>query len=105
MTTFKTTTERNENGIFDRWLIDEAGNEVCKAEIMKDKAGNAVVIQLDTPVEYRGNGFARQMLKAIGTKDTKKELRVISTETALGYYRKIGYAEIAPHIFATTFNW
>ena len=104
MTNFKTALKTSEPGIFDRWLIDEAGNEVCKAEIMKDKAGNAVVIQLDTPVEYRGNGFARQMLKAIGTKDTKKELRVISTETALGYYRKIGYAEIAPHIFSTTFN-
>lgn len=102
-TLFKTTKERNENGIFDRWLIDEAGNEVCKAEIMKDKDGNAVVIQLDTPVEFRGMGYARQMLKHIGTKDTKKELRVISTETALGYYRKIGYIEIAPHIFATTF--
>ena len=104
MTTLKTTTERNENGIFDRWLIDEDGHEVCKAEIMKDKQGNAVVIQLDTPVEYRGKGYARQMLEAIGTTDTKKELRVISTETALGYYRKIGYMEIAPHIFSTTFN-
>ena len=104
MTNFKTTTERNENGIFDRWLIDEAGNEVCKAEIMKDKEGNAVVIQLDTPAEFRGKGYARQMLEAIGTNDTKKQLRVISTETALTYYRKIGYTEIAPHIFATTFN-
>lgn len=102
-TTFKTTTERNQNGIFDRWLIDEAGNEVCKAEIMRDKEGNAVVIQLDTPTEFRGMGFAREMLKQIGTKDTKKELRVISTETALGYYRKIGFTEIAPHIFATSF--
>ena len=104
MTTFKTTTERNENGIFDRWLIDEDGNEVCKAEIMKDKAGNAVVIQLDTPVEFRGMGYAREMLEAIGTNDTDNELRIISTETALGYYHKLGYAEIAPHIFATTFN-
>lgn len=103
MTTFKTTTERNDNGLFDRWLIDEAGNKVCTAEIMKDKAGNAVVIQLDTPVEYRGRGYARKMLEAIGTTDTKKELRVISTETALGYYRKIGYTEIAPHIFSTSF--
>ena len=104
MTTFKTTTERNDNGIFDRWLIDETGNEVCKAEVMKDKQGNVVVIQLDTPAEHRGKGYARQMLEAIGTNDTKKELRVISTETALGYYRKIGYTEIAPHIFATQFN-
>ena len=104
MTTFKTTTERNDNGIFDRWLIDEAGNEVCKAEVMKDKQGNVVVIQLDTPAEHRGKGYARQMLEAIGTNATKKELRVISTETALGYYRKIGYTEIAPHIFATKFN-
>ena len=101
--TFNTTTERNQNGIFDRWLLDQAGNKVCTAEIMKDKDGNAVVIQLDTPVEYRGKGYARKMLEFIGTQDTNKELRVISTETALGYYRKIGYTEIAPHIFSTTF--
>ena len=100
MTTYITTNERNENGLFDRWLFDDEDNEVCKAEIMKDKDGNAVVIQLDTPVEFRGKGYARKMLEAISTKDTDKELRVISTETALGYYRKIGYTEIAPHIFA-----
>ena len=104
MTTFKTTTERNEIGLFDRWLIDEAGNEVCKAEVMMTKRGNVVVVQLDTPVEYRGKGYARKMLEAIGTNDTKNELRVISTETALGYYRKLGYTEIAPHVFATRFN-
>ena len=103
-TTYITTNERNENGLFDRWLFDDEDNEVCKAEIMKDKDGNAVVIQLDTPTEFRGKGYARKMLEAIGTKDTDKELRVISTETALGYYRKIGYTEIAPHIFATNFN-
>ena len=103
MTTFITTNERNDNGLFDRWLFDDNNNEVCKAEIMKDKDGNAVVVQLDTPVEFRGMGYARKMLEAIGTKDTDNELRVISTETALGYYRKIGYTEIAPHIFATRF--
>ena len=103
MTTFITTNERNDNGLFDRWLFDDENNEVCKAEIMKDKDGNAVVVQLDTPAEFRGKGYARKMLEAIGTKDTDNELRVISTETALGYYRKIGYTEIAPHIFATRF--
>ena len=104
MTTFKTTTERNDNGLFDRWLFDDAGNEVCKAEVMMTKRGNVVVIQLDTPVEFRGNGYARTMLEAIGTNDTENELHVISTETALGYYRKIGYTEIAPHVFSTNFN-
>lgn len=102
-TTYITTHERNDNGLFDRWLFDDKDNEVCKAEIMKDKDGNVVVIQLDTPVEFRGKGYARQMLKEIGRR-TDNELRVISTETALGYYRKLGYTEIAPHIFATRFN-
>ena len=103
MIQFKTTTTRNDNGIFDRWLVED-GVEVCKAEIMTDKDGNAVVIQLDTPVEFRGKGYAYKMLEEIGTNDTDKELRVISTETALGYYKKIGFTEIAPHIFATRFS-
>jgi GNAT superfamily N-acetyltransferase len=103
-TTYKTTDQPNELGTLDRWLIDQDGLEVCKAEIMLDKDGNAVVIQLDTPAEHRGKGYARQMLELIGTQDTDKELRVISTEPALGYYRKLRYTEIAPHIFATTFN-
>ena len=103
MIQFKTTTTRNDNGIFDRWLFDD-GIEVCKAEMMTDKEGNAVVIQLDTPEEFRGKGYAYKMLMEIGTNDTDKELRVISTETALGYYIKKGFVEIAPHIFATRFS-
>ena len=99
-TTFITSDTRNDNGLFDRQLTLD-GVVVCTAEIMKDKNGNAVVVQLDTPVEHRGRGYAREMLTHIGHKDTDAELRVISTETALGYYRKLGYTEIAPHVFST----
>ena len=99
---FITTTTRNDNGLFPRVLMVN-GQVVCTAEIMKDKKGNAVVVQLDTPAEHRGHGYARHMLSQIGTQDTNKELRVISTEHALGYYKKLGYTEIAPHIFSTTF--
>lgn len=102
-TTYQTSTERNDDGLFPRYLTLD-GATVCTAQMMMDKNGNAVVIQLDTPEQHRGNGYAQEMLRCIGTHDTNKELRVISTVTALGFYRKIGYNEIAPHVFSTTYQ-
>jgi hypothetical protein len=99
---FLTTTERNDDGLLPRYLT-LLGTVVCTALMMLDKQGNAVVIQLDTPKEHRGNGYAKEMLRCIGTQDTDKELRVISTSTALGYYRMLGYNEIAPHVFSATY--
>jgi histone acetyltransferase (RNA polymerase elongator complex component) len=102
MLDFLTTTERNDDGLLPRYLT-LLGTVVCTALMMLDKQGNAVVVQLDTPKEHRGNGYAKEMLRLIGTRDTDKELRVISTVTALGYYRMLGYEEIAPHVFTTTY--
>ena len=102
MLNYETTTERNDDGLLPRFLT-LLGTIVCSALMMLDKQGNAVVIQLDTPKEHRGNGYAKEMLRLIGTRDTDKELRVISTSTALGYYRKLGYTELCPHIFTTTY--
>ena len=102
MLNYETTTERNEDGLLPRYLTQD-GTVVCSAQMMMDKNGNAVVVQLDTPQEHRGNGYAQEMLRCIGTKDTDKELRVISTVTALGFYRKIGYNEIAPHVFSASY--
>ena len=97
---YKTSSKPNEVGTYDRWLLDQNGNKVCKAEIMVDKDGNVVVIQLDTPPAHRRRGYARHLLNLIGIRETTKELRVISTETALGFYRKLGFTEIAPHVFS-----
>ena len=102
MLDFLTTTDKNDDGLLPRYLT-LLGTIVCSALMMLDKQGNAVVIQLDTPKEHRGNGYAQEMLRLIGTQDTNKELRVISTVTALGYYRMLGYNEIAPHVFRATF--
>ena len=102
MLDFLTTTERNDDGLLPRYLT-LLGTIVCSALMMLDKQGNAVVIQLDTPKEHRGNGYAKELLRLIGTHDTDKELRVISTSTALGYYRMLGYSEVAPHVFCATF--
>ena len=102
MLDYQTTTDRNDDGLLPRSLTHN-GVTVCTAQMMMDKNGNAVVIQLDTPKEHRGNGYAQEMLRCIGTQETDKELRVISTVTALGFYRKIGYTEIAPHVFSTTY--
>ena len=94
------SSERNENGLYEHSLVDVHTREVvCVAEVMKDREGHTVVIQLDTPVKHRGKGYARELLRLLGTYAQDSLLRVVSTVTALGYYHKLGYTEVAPHVF------
>ena len=75
------------------------GDEVCSACYMKDKAQRVVIIQLDTPVEYRGNGYATTLLEEIQQREESGPIRVISTSHAVGFYRKLGYTEVSPYVF------
>ena len=75
------------------------GSEVCTACYMMDKAGRVVIIQLDTPVEHRGNGYATSLLEEIQQREDSGPIRVISTSHAVGFYQKLGYTEVSPFIF------
>lgn len=98
-TFYTTTTKTTEDGLLTRWLTDEEGDRVCKAEFMHDEHGNVILIQLDTPQFYRGLGYARKLMNEIKKHETKGYLRVISTETACSYYEKLGFTEVAPHVY------
>ena len=75
------------------------GSDVCSACYMMDKAQRVVIIQLDTPVEHRGNGYATTLLERIQQIEDSGPIRVISTSHAVGFYRKLGYTEVSPFIF------
>ena len=98
-TYYTSTTHTTDTGLSTRWLTDEEGDRVCKAEFMHDHHGNAVVVQLDTPKVYRGFGYARKLLSEIKNRETNHKLRVTANVSACGYYEKLGYTEIAPHIY------
>ena len=72
-------------------------DDVCKAMYIVVK-GQIVVMQLDTPKEHRGKGYAKEMLDEIRGK-SKCPIRVVSTETALGYYHKLNYKQLTPNVF------
>ena len=98
-TYYTSTTHISEDGLSTRWLTDEEGGRVCKAEFMHDEHGNAIVIQLDTPVVYRGLGYARRLLSEIQKRETSGNLMVLANAHAAPYYKKLGYTEVAPFVF------
>ena len=71
--------------------------DMCSAMYMEPD-GKIVVIQLDTPKEHRGRGYARELLEELRDK-SNCPIRVISTETAGGYYHKLNYTQVAPNVF------
>lgn len=98
-TCYTSTTKVTDDGLLTRWLTDEKGYRVCKAEFMLDHNGDAVVVQLDTPKAYRGNGYARKLLNEIGKRETAGYLLVIANAAASSFYEKLSYTEIAPYIY------
>ena len=101
-THYESTDIVSDDGLFTRWMTDEKGEKVCEAMFMLDHHGDAIVVQLDTPNLHRGKGYARQLLTEIGKRETKGNLRVISNAYACSYYEKLGYIEVAPHVFQQT---
>ena len=92
------TQVTEEDGLF--YIAMSVGaDEVCTACYMCDKAQRVVIIQLDTPVEHRGNGYATALLESIQRREKTGPIRVISTSHAVGFYRKLGYTEVSPYIF------
>ena len=79
--------------------LSVGSDEVCTACYMRDKAQRVVIIQLDTPVEHRGNGYATALLEEIQQREDSGPIRVISTSHAVGFYQKLGYTEVSPFIF------
>jgi GNAT superfamily N-acetyltransferase len=96
---YTSTSKVGGSGLLTRWLTNEEGHRVCKAEFMHDKDGNAVVFELETDESHRGKGLARRLLTEIGERETSGQLRVTSNENARPYYTRLGYAEIAPYVF------
>lgn len=98
-TYYTSTTKITDDGLLTRWLTDEEGYRVCKAEFMLDHNGNAVVVQLDTPKAYRSNGYARKLLNEIGKRETTGYLLVIANAATSSFYEKLNYTEIAPYTY------
>jgi len=94
----------SEDDIFYINMYGDCGEVICSGCYMKDKSGNAVVIQLDTPEEYRGNGYATRLLADICQREGGKPIRVISNDNARGFYNKLGYKEISPYVFQSNEN-
>jgi len=98
---FKVTSD---DDLFHINMYSECGEVICSACYMKDKYGNAIVIQLDTPEQHRGNGYATSLLVNIHDREGGRPIRVISTDHARGFYNKLGYKEITPYIFESNEN-
>ena len=86
-TYYTSTTKVTDDGLLTRWLTDEEGYRVCKAEFMLDHNGDAVVVQLDTPKAYRGNGYARKLLSEMGKRETTGYLLVIANANASSFMK------------------
>lgn len=99
MRTYHSLSTPTEHGLLFRWLADETGAVLCSAEFMHDEHGNAVVIELETPVEHRRMGHARHLLEQLRLRETRAKLRVISNENARPYYERLGFTEVAPNIY------
>ena len=76
----------------------ENGVTVCELSYIRDKDNRVVVMELNTPEEYRGKGYARQLLAELQSVE-EQSMRVVSTDHAVGYYHKLGYVEVAPYVF------
>ena len=96
---YTATSKVTDDGLLTRWLTDEEGYRVCKAEFMLDHNGDAVVVQLDTPKAYQSNGYARKLLAQIHMRETSGNLMVLANAHAAPYYEKLGYTEVAPYVF------
>ena len=81
----------------DITLVDN-GVTVCELSYIRDKDDRVVVMELNTIEEYRGKGYARQLLSDMQSVE-QQPIRVVSTDHAVGYYRKLGYVEVAPYVF------
>jgi histone acetyltransferase (RNA polymerase elongator complex component) len=97
-TTYSTAVTTS-NGLMVRSLTDKSGNVVCTAQFIHDRQGNAVVVELETPVPHQGLGYARHLLSEIGKRETRGQLRVISNESARPFYKKLSFTEVAPNIY------
>ena len=96
--TAPSTQVTEEDGLF--YIAMSVGSdEVCTACYIYDKARRVVIIQLDTPVEHRGNGYATALLERIESLEGAGPIRVISTSHAVGFYNKLGYTEVSPFVF------
>ena len=96
--TAPSTQVTEEDGLF--YIAMSVGSdEVCTACYMRDKAQRVVMIQLDTPAEHRGNGYATALLERIESLEEAGPIRVISTSNAVGFYNKLGYTEVSPFVF------
>ncbi len=82
----------------DKTLTNAAGVEVCELSYIRDRTGRVVIMELNTPEEYRGNGYARELLSDMQSGEEQR-IRVVSTHHAVGYYRMLGYMEVAPYVF------
>mgnify|MGYP000229598456 CR=1 FL=1 len=76
----------------------ENGVTVCELSYIRDSGNRVVVMELNTPEQYRGKGYARQLLSELQSVE-EQSMRVVSTDHAVGYYRKLGYLEVAPYVF------
>ncbi len=81
----------------DITLVDN-GVTVCELSYIRDRDNRVVVMELNTPTQYRGKGYARQLLTDI-QRGESQPIRVVSTDHAVGYYHKLGYVEVAPYVF------
>ena len=84
--------------MIDVQLTDDSNNVVSELSYIRDKEGRVVVMELNTPIEYRGKGYARQLLSDVQSKE-EQSIRVVSTDHAVGYYQRLGYHEVGPYVF------
>ena len=96
------TTQITEEDGLSYISMSVGADEVCTACYMRDKAQRVVIIQLDTPVEHRGNGYATALLERIQSLEEAGPIRVISTSHATGFYNKLGYIEVSPFVFQSS---
>ena len=82
----------------DITLTNDSGITVCELSYIRDSDDRVVVMELNTVEEYRGKGYARQLLCDI-QRGEQQPVRVVSTDHAVGYYHKLGYVEVAPYVF------
>ena len=84
--------------MIDKTLTNADGVEVCELSYIRDRTGRVIVMELNTPEEYRGKGYARELLSDM-QREEEQRIRVVSTHHAVGYYNMLGYKEVAPYVF------
>ncbi len=84
--------------MIDVQLTDDSNNVVSELSYIRDSNDRVVVMELNTPLEHRGKGYARKLLSKVQVGENQLIL-VVSTDYAVGYYRKLGFVEVAPYVF------